>query len=132
MSGVIAFGVLTTLQLLLACSRKTVHAHPVSSRACRAETVDAESRMIEGHDCDMVHDTSLIGGIIRKMEENFDTCKLPVVLGIAGGSGSGKTTLAQAILMALGEEHVTYISHDSYYKDLSHLSLVRKTLGRAQ
>ena len=43
-----------------------------------------------------------------------------LVVGIAGGSGSGKTTLAQAIYDALGREsYVTFISHDSYYKDLS-------------
>ncbi|GMH48933.1 hypothetical protein TrRE_jg2445, partial [Triparma retinervis] len=43
-----------------------------------------------------------------------------LVVGIAGGSGSGKTTLAQAIYTALGkEDNVTFISHDSYYKDLS-------------
>lgn len=44
-----------------------------------------------------------------------------IVIGVAGGSGSGKTTLASAIVDALGAEHITHISHDSYYKDLSHL-----------
>lgn len=34
---------------------------------------------------------------------------------------SGKTTFAKAIYHALGEEHVTYITHDSYYRDLSRL-----------
>lgn len=34
---------------------------------------------------------------------------------------AGKTTFAQAIYRALGEQHVTYITHDSYYKDLGHL-----------
>lgn len=46
-----------------------------------------------------------------------------MVIGIAGGSGSGKTTLAQAIYDAIGEENITYISHDSYYRDISHLPL---------
>ena len=45
------------------------------------------------------------------------------MLGIAGGSGSGKTTLAKAIYESLGESKITYITHDSYYKDLSHLTL---------
>lgn len=40
-----------------------------------------------------------------------------------GGSGSGKTTLSRAIVDALGSDNITYIAHDSYYKDLSHLSL---------
>jgi uridine kinase len=34
----------------------------------------------------------------------------------------GKTTLAKAILDALGSENITYIPHDNYYKDLSHLT----------
>ncbi len=45
----------------------------------------------------------------------------PLVIGIAGGSGSGKTTVSQAILQRAGSEHVAYIQHDSYYKDLSAL-----------
>ena len=47
----------------------------------------------------------------------------PVIIGIAGGSASGKSTLTKQIVSALGEEHISYISHDSYYKDLSRLSL---------
>lgn len=45
----------------------------------------------------------------------------PILVGIAGGSGSGKTTLSRAIVSALGAENVTYICHDFYYRDLSHL-----------
>jgi len=45
-----------------------------------------------------------------------------LVVGIAGGSGSGKTTLAAALFKALGEEQCAYIMHDSYYKDVTHLS----------
>ena len=45
-----------------------------------------------------------------------------IVIGIAGGSGSGKTTLAEAICKELGIENVTYIQHDSYYRDNKHLS----------
>lgn len=47
----------------------------------------------------------------------------PLVVGIAGGTGSGKTTLARAIVDAFGDSKVAYISHDSYYRDISHLSL---------
>ena len=46
----------------------------------------------------------------------------PVTLGIAGGSGSGKTTVASALLERVGPEHITIVTHDSYYKDLSHLA----------
>ncbi len=47
----------------------------------------------------------------------------PVIIGICGGTGSGKTTLTRAIIDRMGCENVTIISHDSYYKDLSHLSM---------
>ena len=48
--------------------------------------------------------------------------EIPIVIGIAGGSGSGKTTLAQLILERVGRDHIAYLPHDAYYKDLSHLS----------
>lgn len=47
----------------------------------------------------------------------------PVIVGICGGTGSGKTTLTKAIVERLGEEHVSLISHDSYYRDLQHLTV---------
>jgi uridine kinase len=47
---------------------------------------------------------------------------LPLVIGIAGGSGSGKTTVAQQILQRVGKEHIAYLQHDAYYRDLSHLT----------
>jgi len=40
---------------------------------------------------------------------------------VAGGTGSGKTTVANEILQRVGAEHITYIPHDAYYRDLSHL-----------
>ena len=46
----------------------------------------------------------------------------PIVIGVAGGTGSGKTTVAHRILDRVGAENITYIPHDAYYKDLSHLS----------
>ena len=44
-----------------------------------------------------------------------------VIIGVAGGTGSGKTTVAHRILDRVGAEHIAYIPHDAYYKDLSHL-----------
>lgn len=41
---------------------------------------------------------------------------------IAGGSGSGKSTVAENILKQLSENSVVLISHDNYYRDLSHIS----------
>lgn len=45
----------------------------------------------------------------------------PLVIGIAGGSGSGKTTVVQEILNRVGADRITYLQHDSYYKDLTGL-----------
>ncbi len=45
----------------------------------------------------------------------------PLIIGVAGGTGSGKTTVANRILERVGTEHIAYIPHDAYYKDLSHL-----------
>lgn len=45
----------------------------------------------------------------------------PLVIGIAGGTGSGKTTIANVILERVGAEHIAFLPHDAYYKDLSHL-----------
>jgi len=45
-----------------------------------------------------------------------------ITIGIAGASGAGKTTLATKIKRALGKE-ILIICQDSYYKDLSHLSM---------
>ena len=45
----------------------------------------------------------------------------PIIIGVAGGTGSGKTTVASRILERVGAEHITYIAHDAYYRDLGHL-----------
>ncbi|HHE72510.1 MAG TPA: uridine kinase [Chloroflexi bacterium] len=44
-----------------------------------------------------------------------------VIIGVAGGTGSGKTTVARRILERVGAEHIAYIPHDAYYRDLRHL-----------
>jgi len=46
-----------------------------------------------------------------------------VVIGVAGGSGSGKTTVSRTILSRIGRRAITYLQHDSYYRDLSHLPM---------
>ena len=46
-----------------------------------------------------------------------------LVIGIAGGSASGKTTVVNKIIEGFGDDDVTVLSQDSYYKDNSHLSL---------
>ncbi|MCS7283572.1 MAG: uridine kinase [Anaerolineae bacterium] len=51
----------------------------------------------------------------------------PIIIGVAGGTGSGKTTVAMKILERVGAEHVAYIPHDAYYRDLSHLPPEERT-----
>jgi len=41
------------------------------------------------------------------------------LLGVAGGTGSGKTTVARAILDSVGQERISLIQQDSYYKDVN-------------
>ena len=50
----------------------------------------------------------------------------PIIIGVAGGTASGKTTVSDAILERVGREHIAYIQHDSYYRDLSHLPLAER------
>jgi uridine kinase len=45
----------------------------------------------------------------------------PLVIAIAGGTGSGKTTVANAILKRVGANHIAYLPHDAYYKNLKDL-----------
>lgn len=46
----------------------------------------------------------------------------PFIIGIAGGSGSGKTTFCLRLIDQLPENSVVMLQHDSYYKELHHLS----------
>ena len=47
--------------------------------------------------------------------------KPPYVIGIAGGTGSGKTTFSRELVATLMTNKIVYMSHDSYYRDLSDL-----------
>jgi uridine kinase len=47
----------------------------------------------------------------------------PLIIGIAGGTGSGKTTVARKIMSSVGTDKVAMLDQDSYYRDLSHLTL---------
>ena len=46
-----------------------------------------------------------------------------IIIGISGASASGKSLLANTIVSELGSQKVAVVSEDSYYKDLSNLSL---------
>lgn len=48
---------------------------------------------------------------------------MAILVGIAGGTGSGKSTLARRLERALGPERCALVTQDSYYRDLSSLSL---------
>jgi len=46
----------------------------------------------------------------------------PFVIGVAGGSGSGKTTVVSHIINSVGDDNLVLLQHDSYYRDLKHIS----------
>lgn len=49
-----------------------------------------------------------------------------LIIGIAGGTGCGKTTVVNQIINELPQGEVGVISQDSYYNDLSHLTLEQR------
>ncbi len=49
-----------------------------------------------------------------------------LIIGIAGGTGSGKTTVVNQIINELPTDEVGVISQDSYYNDLSHMTLAER------
>jgi uridine kinase len=52
----------------------------------------------------------------------------PLVIGIAGGTGSGKTTIANVIQSRVGTQHIAYLPHDAYYKDLKDLPVAQREM----
>jgi uridine kinase len=52
----------------------------------------------------------------------------PLVIAIAGGTGSGKTTVANVIIGRVGAQHIAYLPHDAYYKDLQNLPEAQRQL----
>lgn len=49
-----------------------------------------------------------------------------LIIGIAGGTGCGKTTVVNQIINELEDKEVGVISQDSYYHNLSHLTLEKR------
>lgn len=57
---------------------------------------------------------------VDAVRSNNVTC---TIIGICGGSGSGKSRLATDLAHELGDDTVSILPFDAYYKDLRHLSL---------
>ena len=47
----------------------------------------------------------------------------PLIVGVAGGSGSGKTTVVRRMIESIGDDQVTVLEHDRYYRDRNDLRL---------
>ena len=45
------------------------------------------------------------------------------MIGVAGGSGSGKTTVVRRIVESIGDDRVSLLEHDRYYRDRLDLRL---------
>jgi len=54
--------------------------------------------------------------------------KYAILIGIAGGTGSGKTSVAKALAADFKKSEVALIEQDSYYKDLSNLTIEERSL----
>lgn len=50
------------------------------------------------------------------------------IIGIAGGTGSGKTSIAKEIISDFDQKKINLIQQDSYYKDLSNISLEERSI----
>lgn len=46
----------------------------------------------------------------------------PFIVGVAGGTGGGKTTVSNELRAIIGSQKMAYIQHDSYYREIGHLS----------
>jgi uridine kinase len=49
--------------------------------------------------------------------------KRPVIIAVSGGSSSGKTTVVNKLIKNLGDNTITIIKHDDYYKDQAEMSM---------
>ena len=54
--------------------------------------------------------------------------KYGILIGIAGGTGSGKTSIAKAITSDFGKSEVALIEQDAYYRDLSDLTMEKRSV----
>ena len=66
---------------------------------------------------------SKAGKTAKSPEISAGASSPPIVIGVAGGSGSGKTTVVRRIVESIGDEQVTVLEHDRYYRDRNDLRL---------
>jgi uridine kinase len=59
---------------------------------------------------------------------SLHTRQRPVTIAVAGGTGSGKTTISHAIMENVGRANIAYVPHDAYYKDLTSVPTVERTV----
>ena len=67
-----------------------------------------------------------VGPLGRYSHAPEKAMKPPVIIGVAGGTASGKTTVSKKILDMIGADHIAYLEHDAYYRDLSHLPFTER------
>ena len=66
---------------------------------------------------------SKTGKAAKSPEISASASAPPIIIGVAGGSGSGKTTVVRRIVESIGDEQVTVLEHDRYYRDRDDLRL---------
>lgn len=104
-------------------------AYIIRKRIDHERTLSTEQRLMANEiDKEIQQNTALtdveLAQPTRARKLSYDKDGQPIlVVGVCGGTGSGKTTLARSIIDNYGEEKVTYITHDYYYKDLKHVLL---------
>src|SRR5918992_939054 len=50
------------------------------------------------------------------MDKGTESMGRPIILGVVGDSAAGKTTLTRGLVRILGEDRVTYVCTDDYYR----------------
>jgi uridine kinase len=68
-------------------------------------------------------DRPAAAGAVDGVLYNQEDMATPLIIGVAGGSGSGKTTVVRRIVDSIGDDQVTVLEHDRYYRDRNDLRL---------
>mmetsp|Transcript_10223 Transcript_10223/g.14494 ORF Transcript_10223/g.14494 Transcript_10223/m.14494 type:complete len:293 (-) Transcript_10223:32-910(-) len=90
-------------------------------------SADAPKRLLNHGIVTAEEGNMVVAPLLKHLSNRIDRKNKPIVLAIAGGTGSGKTTLTNAVYEAVGKENVTYLCHDQYYRDQSHVPLSERS-----